>query len=202
MLSLSDKIQIASIIASSIISIVSVTIAVLTLKQSNKISIESNRANIVFLITKNRTDCFHSLTLKNYGKSCGKLLELKLNPELSFEKSIIKCNLPLLTQCKNIYLAPNQSISSNFPFEKYPDKKFDVTITYETLGKTYTNSYTLDLNFIDISYTITPHKEDLINPNIKKVSESILEVADKLFWFLLKYLLFYTYLKILLMIDL
>lgn len=183
MLSLSDKIQIASIITSSIISIVSVTIAVLALKQSNKISIESNRANIIFLINKNRTDCDYSLIIKNFGKSCGKLIELDLNPKITFKKTSIETEIPIITECNDIYLAPNQSISSNFPFEKYPDRKFDVTIKYETLGKIYTESYTLDLNFINNIYTITETQSDS-NSNpvslLKSINESILEVADKL----------------------
>lgn len=178
-MTLSDKIQLLSIISSSILSIVSVTIAILTLKQTNKITKEANKANIVFFIDKSRTAADWTLIIKNFGKSSGKLLSLSLIPELSYAKSIFNSGPPLLTDCKNLYLAPNQSVSSVFPFNNYPDKKFDVTITYETLGEVYTEYYTLDLGFTETIYTTSPHIDKPIDA-LKNINESIREVADKL----------------------
>ena len=178
-MTLSDKIQLLSIISNSILSIVSVIIAILTLKQTNKITEESNRANIVFFIDKNRTSLAYSLVIKNFGNSSGKLISIDLNPKLSYEKSKFKLNSPILTESKNIYLAPNQSISSAFPFADYPDRKFDVTIKYKTLNKIYTESYTLDLSYTESVFTTSTKVENSIEA-LKNINESIREVSDKL----------------------
>ena len=86
-LSTSDKIQIISIISSTLISVISIGIAVATLKQSNYITRESNRADIVFFIDKKRTESFYSLIIKNFGNSSGKVIDIDMNPKLSYENS-------------------------------------------------------------------------------------------------------------------
>ena len=55
---------------------------------------------------------------------------------------------PVLVDYTNILLAPNQCVKSWFPFSDYPDKRFDVYIKYETLGKPYEYNYTIDLSYI------------------------------------------------------
>ena len=137
----SDIIEIISIIANLTTSIIAIVISMLTLKQSSEAIIESSRADIVFYIDT-LTGAQQFLTIKNFGKSVGKVLDIKITPELNYSKN------PILVDYTNILLAPNQCVKSWFPFSDYPDKRFDVYIKYETLGKPYEYNYTIDLSYI------------------------------------------------------
>lgn len=180
-LSISDIIQIVSILLSLIISIVSICIAVKTLKQNNEITRNASRAYIVFYIDKFITESHHTLIIKNFGKSSGKLISLELDPPLDYSKSRLSgiSNDMLITNHSNIYLAPNQTIKSSFYFNNYPDKKFKVKIKYETLDKKYTDEYLIDLTYsksiITTKSTISDNSEAL-----ESIRDSILGVSDKL----------------------
>lgn len=178
-LTASDYIQIIAIISSTFISIVSICIAVATLKQTNKITLESNRANIVFYIEKYRSDICHTLILKNFGNSSGKLLSLKLDPKLDYKKSEFNNSLKSITEFNDIYLAPGQSIKSSFSFRNYPDTRFTVKIEYETCGKIYCENYCIDLEY---SQSIITTSVSIKNQEhaLKCINESIREVSDKL----------------------
>lgn len=178
-LSTSDKIQIISIISSTLISVISIGIAVATLKQSNYIARESNRADIVFFIDKKRTESFYSLIIKNFGNSSGKVIDIDIDPKLSYENSRFSIDKKVLTDYKNIFLAPGQSITSVFDFQSYPDREFNIKITYETLGKTYSESYTINLDYRDGVLSTSPTIRDTATA-LKQINESIREVSDKL----------------------
>ncbi|MDU8964579.1 hypothetical protein [Clostridium tertium] len=174
-LSTSDKIQIIAIFTSSLLSFISVIIAVVTLKQTNYITRESNRANLVFYINKNRTEIWPSLIIKNFGNSPGKLLKLEIDPPI---KELNKSR-KLITDYTDLFLAPNQSISSLFDINSLDAKLFNVKITYETLGKTYTDSYSINYEYrSSVIYTKT--KTKTIEDALDKVNESIRELSDKL----------------------
>lgn len=167
----STIIDIISIITSSILSIVAIIISVKTLKQSSKTIIESSRANIVFYIDT-LTGGQQFLTIKNFGNSIGKILKIDIFPRPDYSKSpkLHGKPAPVITDYKNIFLAPNQCIKSWFPFSKYPDKKFTIIVTYETLGHSYTESYPIDLSYIEAidylrktSFNIDNEKEALVN---------------------------------------
>ena len=145
----SDIIEIISIISSLTTSIIAIVISILTLKQSSNAIIESSRANIVFYIDT-LTGAQQFLTLKNFGNSVGKILSVKIHPELDYSKNPNMSNKPnpVLVDYSNILLAPNQCIKSWFPFSDYPDKELKVHIEYETLGKTYKENYSIDLSYI------------------------------------------------------
>lgn len=142
-------VEIISIIFSSILSIVAIIISIKTLKQSNNAIIESSRANIVFYI-ETLTGGQQFLVIKNFGNSIGEILDIDITPKLDYSKSPkIHCSsVPVITDYKNISLAPNQCIKSWFPFSKYPDKKFTITVTYKTLDNTYKETYPIDLSYI------------------------------------------------------
>ncbi|WP_238899438.1 hypothetical protein [Clostridium sp. YIM B02500] len=178
-LSTTDKIQMVAIISSSCISIVSVLIALATLRQNARVIEEANKADIMFYITKDRSVSSHSLIIKNFGKSSGEIISLELNPPLKYEKSELNASKKTITEYKNIFLAPNQFIKSSFYFRNYPDKVFNVNITYKSLGKLYTNSYTIDLNFYDgVLTSATSIKGE--TDALVAIRNSILEVSDKL----------------------
>ncbi|KAI3350759.1 hypothetical protein FDB30_03650 [Clostridium botulinum] len=178
-LSTTDKIQILSIIFSSLLSLISVCIALGTLKQTNKISLDSNRAYIIFYIDKNRAESSSNLVIKNFGKTGGKLISLTLDPTLDYEKSKIGVLVKPITNYSNIFLAPGQSIKSAFFFESYPDTKFNISISYETCGKLYNESYTIDLDYYESILEASPTAKDT-NSILKQISQNIGQVSDKL----------------------
>lgn len=164
-------VDIISIIASTILSVVAIVISIKTLKQSNDAITESSRANIVFYIDT-LTGGQQFLTIKNFGNSTGKILNIDISPRPDYSKSpkLHGKPSPVITDYKNIFLAPNQCIKSWFPFSKYPDKKFTITVTYETLGNLYTENYPIDLSYIEAidylrksDFDIDDEKQALVN---------------------------------------
>lgn len=164
-------IDIISIISSSILSIIAIVISVKTLRQSNETILESSRANIVFYVDT-LTGGQQFLTIKNFGNSIGEILNINILPRPDYSKSpkLHGKTAPVITDYKNILLAPNQCIKSWFPFSKYPDKKFTITVTYKTLGKIYTENYPIDLSYIEAidylrksNFDIDNAKEALVN---------------------------------------
>lgn len=178
-LSTSDKIQLCAILVSSLIAIISIIISVATLRQSKKISLESNRANIVFFFHKNKSETSHRLVIKNFGKSSGKLLSIHISPNLSYSNSNMNTKRPLITDCSNIFLAPNQSVYSCFDFRNYPDKVFNVSIKYETMNKIYTEEYTLDLSFRESILVTKPAISDELD-GLKRINDSIQTLYDNI----------------------
>lgn len=177
-----DWIQIVSIVVGSITSIVAIAISVKTLKQSNKVFEESSRANIVFYIDT-LTGGQQFLVIKNFGNSIGKIISIDISPKPDYAKSpkLSGKPNPVITDYKNILLAPNQSIKSWFPFSRYPDKEFNITVKYSTLGKEYIENYSINLAYIEaIDYLqkssshIDDEKEALVS-----INNTLLRISEK-----------------------
>ena len=149
-MNISVIVDILAVVTSSFLSIVAIFVSIKTLKQSSDALVENSRANIVFYVYT-LTGGQQFLTIKNFGNSVGEILDIDISPKLDYSKSprLNKASPPVITNYKNIFLAPNQCIKSWFPFSDYPDKKFVVTVTYKTLGKLYTESYPIDLSYIE-----------------------------------------------------
>lgn len=145
-----DWIALATMFITAFTAIASIVIAVNTSKENAKTNFENSRAHILFYIDYIRSSDEFFLTIKNFGNSVGKLDYIKITPNLDYEK--IKGyhgKHSLLTDSKNIMLAPNQKVSSWFSFRNYPDRRFDIELQYKTLDKIFTESYTIDLSFMD-----------------------------------------------------
>lgn len=154
--------ELFSIIFDFITSLTSIIVVIFTYKNLKELKVakfEESRAYISFYIDKFKNNLLYSLVIKNFGKSSGKLISIELNPPLDWSRSSSDIGLPPITECKNIYLAPGQSVKSLFDFRNYPDKIFSVIVTYETFGKIFTDSYKIDLS----------HRKSVItdNPCIK-----------------------------------
>ncbi len=154
--------NIISIFTSSLLSIVAIIISLKTLNQTNNTVFESTRADIKFFFDT-PTGVNQYIVLKNFGKSSGTVIDFKISPKLDYTKSSklsVRKDQPKIIDYKNVMLAPGQSIKSWFPLRDYKDKHFDVIITYTTLNKTYTESYPLDISYVDhIDYIYTPSSE-------------------------------------------
>ena len=164
-------VDIISIITSSSLSIVAIIISIKTLKQSNNAIIESSRANIVFYVDT-LTGAQQFLTIKNFGNSVGEILDININPRPDYSKSpkLSGKPAPVITDYKNIFLAPNQCIKSWFPFSRYPNKKFTITVKYKSLGNTYEETYSIDLSYIEAidylrksDFAVNDEKQALVN---------------------------------------
>ncbi len=155
-------IDIISIITSSVLSIVAIAISVKTLKQSNNAIIETSRADIKFFFDT-PTGVNQYIVLKNFGNSSGTIVDFNISPKLDYSKSPKLNDLPgnpTIIDYRNIVLAPGQTIKSWFPLRDYKDKRFNVSISYKTLNKTYTENYPLDVSYVDsINYIYTTNSE-------------------------------------------
>lgn len=176
----SNKISLISILVSASISLVSIIIAVATLRQSNKITREANRAYIVFFIDKPKNSFIYNLVIKNFGNTGGQLIDITLDPPLSYKNSNLELDVRSITECKNIFLAPNQLIQSCFDFRDYKDNIFDVKIKYKTLNKVYIDSYTLDLKYAKSVLNVKNSDIDTELKALNEINKSIEEVCRKL----------------------
>lgn len=167
-----DWIQFWLSIGTWILAFLSIILVVISIVQNSITNFENTRAKIIFYIDYIRsTDKFY-LTIKNFGNSIGKLNYIKISPNLNYNKVKGYNNKhTLLTDSKNIILAPNQKISSWFSFRNYPDKIFDIEIQYETLNKrlfrkkhkVYTEQYKIDLSFINNVESLSHYAIDCEN---------------------------------------
>ncbi|WP_049730466.1 hypothetical protein [Dorea sp. D27] len=153
------------------------------LKEIRNQFFEQNRGNLVFSITEVKKGAFRSTVLKNYGNSPARLISLKITPELKWSDVSDGDyegldNNPVLSNCKNVFLAPNQFISSDFYFEGYPHETFNVEINYETCGKIFSISYAIDLRYGDNLVTsVSDTKEQ--SKILKEISHNIEQLSDR-----------------------
>ena len=180
-MTISDWISLLSVIASLITSIVAIVISVKTLKQSNYAIEEDSRANIMFYIDT-LTGGQNYLVLKNFGNSFGKILDIDISPNIQYSKFEDSQPMSAITEFSNITLAPGQSIKSLFDFNEYPDKIFEVTIKYKTLGKTYTENYTLNISYINSIDYLSTSSLDVKDETeaLLKINNSILRLNEKI----------------------
>lgn len=179
-MSTSDVIEIISIITSLTTSIIAICISVKTLKQSNEAIVESSRANIVFYIEKSKYNVLHTLVIKNFGNSVGKIISIDTNPKLDWSKTKLS-GIPVkpITEFSNIFLAPNQTIKSDFDFRHCKNTMINVTLKYETLSKIYTDNYSINLAITNNIAHLEPNTST-VEQGLKAIHNSIQELSDKL----------------------
>ncbi len=172
-LSISDIIEIISIICNSFLSIIAITISVITLIQNNKMIFESNKPYItIFSKIVDFSSPKTYLILKNFGTSGATILSIE-----SSEKILSPLSKSPFTNLNNFYIAPGQSFL--YPLlakqtELY-DKIFNFKITYKYLNKIYTETCNISFNnYKDICY-IKSHTSS--NKDIKELSEVLQEMT-------------------------
>lgn len=183
-MSISDWIQIIVGIITACGVLSSIIISVKTLKQNNEMIEESSKAHIIFYVDYHPQTSRYYLVIKNFGNSVGELLNVEVTPKLDWQKCNFKQDIKPLTESTNVLLAPNQKISSWFDFNDYPDKIFNVKLTYKTINKIYTENYKIDLSFIDNldwlhNYAFDDNTDDY-KEVLYRINNSILEVSDRI----------------------
>lgn len=165
-------VNIISIITSSLLAFIAIIISIKTLKQSNYVFMETNRANIVLYFDVTSKSNSH-IVVKNFGNSVGQITNIKISPELDYSKchGLSSTNMNVI-KFNNVLLAPNQSIKSFFPFTNYPDKIFKIDLYYKSLNQNFEEHYSLDITYVDnLDYLyinnkdIFDEKEALVNIN-------------------------------------
>lgn len=142
-MNMSDWLQLISIIVSSIIAVISIIISVLTLRQTNRITFESNRTyiNIYLSAVAMGGDNSVYLVIKNHGNTVGKILDIKCS--ISDIKKVF-----ILDPFKNLInyeLAPRQSFSTYIDTTGL--EPFTCTIKYSQGKKIFEESYELNPHF-------------------------------------------------------
>lgn len=181
-MSAAEIISLAGVIITTIGVIVSAGVMVLTffnLKELKTARFEESRAYIVVNFLRVQRNAGWRIVIKNYGHSSGVLKSVKVEPPLPTVKyGTLK--IPPLTDIKDLYLAPGQTISSYFDFSTYENQTFTLEVTYETLGKSFTDKYTIDLSF---------RKSVLItSPSDLDTGDALKEIALNSSWFFERFL--------------
>lgn len=188
-MSITDKIQFWLAIGTWILAAISTIALYITIKQNAHTNYENSKAKILFYIDYIRANDKYYLTIKNFGNSLGKLNYIKMTPKLNYE------NIPgynskhsLLIDSKDIILAPNQKISSWFSFRDYPDKLFDIEISYTSLNgkgkksKTFIENYKIDLSFIEDVESLSHWYIDCVDDKMALVwiENQLSEISERL----------------------
>lgn len=174
--------DIVSCIISAVSVLIAAIVAILTyknLREMRKQFFEQNRGRLVFYIDNVRTGLFKVLVIKNFGNSPAKLLSLCITPDLDWRKSDPTSSSDFnISNFKDVFLAPGQHVSSAFDFENYPDKIFNIELTYETCGKTFSESYVIDLHFSHIALSYRPETKDELNA-LEEINDSIQQLSQR-----------------------
>lgn len=134
------KVSIISVIATTLISIVSVVIAVLTLRQNNKMIKEANRPSIsIFLETISITTIRNNyLVIKNFGNTPGRIDSI----ECSVDVKSMCYNNPFKDMI-NCTLAPNQSIVTACEIKNI-EETFKFTVKYSNGKRKFTDELSIN----------------------------------------------------------
>lgn len=183
-LSTSDVIEIASIITGSLLSIISLWIAVKSLKQSQKsielaeLSIEeSNRPYVVVYrdFVQILNTAHEYLVIKNFGNTGATIDSLEISPPYSDSD----VHFDNFKNINNTFIAPRQSINSAVFANSANNRRTGITkisIKYHTDHKTYSDVFCINEDIMrDIIISKTnPAKSKTIEEVIVKSAEELL----------------------------
>lgn len=168
-----DTLSVLSFIVSSGVAI----LTYLNLREFKKSNFENTRAQIVFYIEKTHPTLSYNLVIKNFGKSIGKVLDIKINPEIQYSDNLTSKGLVL--NYKNVVLAPGQAIVSSFDFKNYNNEFFNVYIQYETCGKIFEDSYNINLSMLRSLVFKAPESKTELDGLIQ-LNRTLLGISNKL----------------------
>ena len=138
---------------------------------------EQNRGNVIFYLYHDTLYSEDYIVLKNFGNSPAIISSIETTPKLSW-------NNPDLhdfdiDNLKNIMLAPGQHIKTVYDFDSTEIKKIDVCVNYVSCNKSFTETYSIDLDYTNRTMHLDSSPEDPIGA-INKVAKSIDSLSDKI----------------------
>lgn len=145
-MSISDTIQVISIICTSILSIIAIVISLLTLIQNNRMLEESTKPDIsIFKHVIDIAKPYNYFVIKNFGQTGAQIIDIKCNVDL--DKYLLRNPFKYLV---GTYVAPNQSFTCVFDIDKFEYRILNFEIKYSNpnskSNKFYTSKITIDLN--------------------------------------------------------
>lgn len=159
-------------------SCIAVAIAFATLQQNRNIIEETNRAYIIVFVEKIRSQSPPAIVIKNCGKTGGTLLSVLFNPPINFLNTQLYYEHDPLSDYKNIFIAPGQSLRTLFPFGDLKQKIFTIETKYESNGKQYIENYIINTNYID-TYLESNTEIHSFKQGLAEINKSIRELSDK-----------------------
>lgn len=176
-LTVSDFIQIASIMIALILGVISIIISVTALKQNTKIIKESNKAQIEIFPFKIYGSVIPRIKIQNFGASTGIIIDVKTIPEMLTENMIVNP----FEFYKGLSLAPNQSFTTVFSKEdmaNVPIEEFDVILKYNTLGDNVESKFHINYKFLDGTMETSSTSKDP-SKALDKINQSIQGLLQK-----------------------
>lgn len=147
----SDWITLFGILASTVVSIVSVAIAVLTLQQNSKMLQENTRPYITIYFTVTYVDsaCGY-FVIENFGQTGAQITRFAYDPVLKKSRhKEIKQLEEQFDRVEGMYLAPHQKQIFTYVPETVPINPCDFLIDYTDGIKTYHNDCSINISAFD-----------------------------------------------------
>ena len=169
-MSTSDAIQIVGIICTSVLSIVSVAIAILTLRQNSRMIEESLRPYVVIsyeVINTGSPNTF--FLLKNYGQSGAKIIDFKCDTELTDEDVNYQ-----FSKIPGTYLAPQQKKLYWFDCNAFKNPEIEFEISYQSQNKIYREIIPLKVKLGAISLRSESRYEKVMSNSIQEIVERLI----------------------------
>ena len=138
---------------------------------------EQNRGNVIFYLYHDTLYSEDYIVLKNYGNSPAIISSIETTPKLSWNNPDLQDFD--IDNLKNIMLAPGQHIKTVYDFDSTEIKKFDVCVNYISCNKSFTETYSIDLDYTNRTMHLDSSPKDPVDA-INKVAKSIDSISDKI----------------------
>lgn len=145
-MTISDIIQLVSVVTAIVIGLVSIMISVKTLKQSSKMMEESTRPVIsIYTQTINTGTPVLFLIVKNFGNSSAVITKLKCNINFLHSGYYLKKEADSLTNMLHSVFAPGQSRYFCLDYHSIKESEVTFEIEYKSGLNIYSETMTFDL---------------------------------------------------------
>lgn len=138
---------------------------------------EQNRGNVIFYLYHDTLYSEDYIVLKNFGNSPAIISSIETTPKLSWNNPDLQDFD--IDNLKNIMLAPGQHIKTVYDFDSTEIKKFDVCVNYISCNKSFTETYSIDLDYTNRTMHLDSSPKDPVDA-INKVAKSIDSISDKI----------------------
>lgn len=176
-MTVSDKIQLTGIIIATFISVISIIISVITLRQNNNMIKESTRPNITIYFDLIQTGSPRGhFILKNFGQTPGTIVSIAVNDALIDSGLFGKSTAEFLKGFQNATIAPNQKFL--FPIEAKDYK--GTSAIFDIVYKDGLNTYSEHLNINVESYVSLVKLRNNSSDIDKTISYTLQEIAERM----------------------
>lgn len=176
-LDISDWINVAAVIVALLVGVISIIIALLTLRQNSKMIEESTRPYItVYSDCTNFQDVHYHVILKNFGNTGAVITKFETSCDLG---DLIRNNFRKpFEHIVGTFVAPNQSFKAilDIAYVKNPPHKIDFQIEYQTSNKTYSEFITLN---IAATMDLTLARASTKDKELKIISYALQDLCEK-----------------------